>query len=94
LDPLDPLNPLDPFGGIGRFGEAEGDIRSDSSILDSILTYDAPACSPYDRIIVVETLAHFTVHLLETIFFLGLVGSAVVVAISFVEDLHELVGKD
>jgi hypothetical protein len=39
-------------------------------------------------------LAHFAAHVLETIFFLGLAGSAIVVAISFVEDLHELVGED
>jgi hypothetical protein len=42
----------------------------------------------------VDILAHFAVHFLEVLFFLGLAGSAVVVAISFVEDLHELVGKD
>jgi hypothetical protein len=43
---------------------------------------------------VVLLLAHFVVHLLEVLFFLGLAGSAVVVALSFVEDLHELIGKD
>jgi hypothetical protein len=32
----------------------------------------------------------FFMRLLEAIFFAGVVGSAVVVAISFVEDFHEL----
>jgi hypothetical protein len=32
-------------------------------------------------------------HLLAAIFFVGMVGSAIVVAISFVEDLHELFGE-
>jgi hypothetical protein len=32
-------------------------------------------------------------HVLELVFFAGVAGSAVVVAISFVEDLHELLGK-
>ena len=39
-------------------------------------------------------MAHFAVHFLETIFFVGLAGSAVVVVLSFVEDLHELLGED
>ena len=33
-------------------------------------------------------------HFLETLFFVGLLGSAVVVLISFVEDAKELIGKD
>jgi hypothetical protein len=32
----------------------------------------------------------FAMHLLSTIFLVGMIGSAVVVAISFVEDLGEL----
>jgi hypothetical protein len=43
---------------------------------------------------VVDSLARFAAHFLEALFFLGLAGSAIVVAISFIEDLHELVGKD
>ncbi|HEY0785802.1 MAG TPA: hypothetical protein VGD62_08000 [Acidobacteriaceae bacterium] len=39
-------------------------------------------------------LAQYAVYLVEGIFFCGLVGSSVVVAISFVEDLHELLGED
>jgi hypothetical protein len=31
-------------------------------------------------------------HLLVVLFFIGLVGSAIVIVISFVEDLHELFG--
>jgi hypothetical protein len=31
-------------------------------------------------------------HALETMFFLGLAGSAIVVIISFIEDLQELIG--
>lgn len=32
-------------------------------------------------------------HVLSAVFLVGMVGSAVVVAISFVEDLHELFGE-
>ena len=39
-------------------------------------------------------LAIFVMRLLELMFFAGLAGSAVVVAISFVEDGKELFGKD
>jgi hypothetical protein len=38
--------------------------------------------------------AVFTMRVLEVMFFVGLVGSAVVVLISFVEDGKELFGKD
>lgn len=33
-------------------------------------------------------------HVLEVMFFVGMAGSAVVVVISFVEDLQELFGED
>jgi hypothetical protein len=36
----------------------------------------------------------FAMRLLETMFFIGLIGSAVVVLISFIEDGKELFGKD
>ncbi len=39
-------------------------------------------------------IALIGMHILETMFFVGLVGSAVVVLISFVEDGKELFGKD
>ena len=39
-------------------------------------------------------LAVFGMHLLETMFFVGLVGSSVVIIISFIEDGKELFGKD
>ncbi len=39
-------------------------------------------------------LATFTIRLLEALFFLGMVGSAVVTIISFFEDGKELFGKD
>jgi hypothetical protein len=39
-------------------------------------------------------LAVVAIRLLEAMFFLGLIGSAVVVLISFVEDGKELFGKD
>ena len=39
-------------------------------------------------------VAVFAMRLLEAMFFVGLVGSAVVVLISFVEDGKELFGKD
>jgi len=40
------------------------------------------------------SIAIFAMRLLEVMFFTGLVGSAVVVLISFVEDGIELFGKD
>jgi hypothetical protein len=40
------------------------------------------------------TLAALLMRGLETLFFVGLVGSVVVVLISFVEDGKELFGKD
>lgn len=39
-------------------------------------------------------VAIFAMRLLEVMFFVGLVGSAVVVIISFIEDGKELFGKD
>jgi hypothetical protein len=39
-------------------------------------------------------LAIFAMRVLEVMFFAGLVGSAVVVLISFIEDGKELFGKD
>jgi hypothetical protein len=39
-------------------------------------------------------LAIFAIRLMELLFFLGLVGSAIVVIISFFEDGKELFGKD
>ena len=39
-------------------------------------------------------LAIFAMRVLEVMFFVGLVGSSVVVIISFVEDGKELFGKD
>jgi hypothetical protein len=33
-------------------------------------------------------------HVLEVMFFIGMAGSAIVVVISFVEDIHELFGED
>ena len=39
-------------------------------------------------------VANFAIHALIGMFLLGLVGSAVVVIISFVEDGKELFGKD
>jgi hypothetical protein len=44
--------------------------------------------------IVVMFLALFAMRLLEGMFFVGLVGSTVVVLISFFEDGKELIGKD
>ncbi|AXC10535.1 hypothetical protein ACPOL_1187 [Acidisarcina polymorpha] len=35
----------------------------------------------------------FAMHLLSATFLIGMIGSAVVVAISFVEDLYELFGE-
>ncbi|HUY82301.1 MAG TPA: hypothetical protein VMU92_11310 [Acidobacteriaceae bacterium] len=40
-----------------------------------------------------DALIHFFVVLLTVLFFVGLIGSAVVVAISFVEDMTELFGE-
>jgi hypothetical protein len=38
-------------------------------------------------------ILEFAMLVLSVIFLIGMIGSAVVVAISFVEDLHELFGK-
>lgn len=38
-------------------------------------------------------IAHFAMHIIEVVFFVGIAGSAIVVAISFVEDLKELFGE-
>ncbi|MGA3333437.1 MAG: hypothetical protein ABSC62_04650 [Terracidiphilus sp.] len=39
-------------------------------------------------------LATFGIRLLEAMFFFGMIGSAVVILISFIEDGKELFGKD
>jgi hypothetical protein len=39
-------------------------------------------------------LATFAMRVLETMFFVGLAGSSIVVIISFIEDGKELFGKD
>lgn len=39
-------------------------------------------------------IAIIAMRVLETMFFLGLLGSAVVVVISFIEDAQELIGED
>jgi hypothetical protein len=39
-------------------------------------------------------MSAFAIKLLELVFFAGLIGSAVVAVISFVEDSKELIGKD
>jgi hypothetical protein len=39
-------------------------------------------------------IAVFLIRLLEVLFFIGLVGSAIVVLISFFEDAKELFGED
>jgi hypothetical protein len=39
-------------------------------------------------------LAILGIRVLEVMFFLGLIGSAIVVLISFIEDARELFGKD
>ncbi|HEY2469909.1 MAG TPA: hypothetical protein VGI45_18980 [Terracidiphilus sp.] len=36
----------------------------------------------------------FLIHVLTALFFIGLAGSAIVIAISFVEDFRELFGPD
>lgn len=40
------------------------------------------------------SIAILGMRILETMFFVGLVGSAIVVIISFIEDAKELVGED
>ncbi len=41
-----------------------------------------------------QTLAHVAIIVLETAFFLGMAGSIIVVAISFVEDFAILIERD
>jgi hypothetical protein len=40
-----------------------------------------------------NALAHFGMHALTILFFVGLAGSSIVVVLSFVEDLAELFGE-
>jgi hypothetical protein len=42
----------------------------------------------------VTVLVQFFLHLLTILFFVGLAGSAVVVILSFIEDLGELLGEE
>jgi hypothetical protein len=44
-------------------------------------------------IIAVSLAVQIAVHVLDAMFFIGMVGSAGVVVISFVEDLHVLLGR-
>ena len=39
------------------------------------------------------SVAVFCMRLIEVLFFTGVAGSAIVVIISFIEDIHELVGE-
>ena len=41
-----------------------------------------------------DAFALLLMHLLEVLFFAGLAGASIVVVLSFVEDLHELLGED
>jgi len=41
----------------------------------------------------VNALIYYGMHVLTFLFFLGLAGSSIVVIISFIEDLHELLGE-
>jgi hypothetical protein len=41
----------------------------------------------------VSALIYYGMHLLTYLFFIGMAGSAIVIIISFVEDLHELFGE-
>ena len=49
---------------------------------------------PQRATIVIMLFALFAMRVLEVMFFVGLVGSTVVVLISFIEDGKELFGKD
>jgi hypothetical protein len=48
---------------------------------------------PGGTIFIVSALIHFGMHLLTILFFIGLAGSAIVIIISFIEDLQELFGE-
>jgi hypothetical protein len=52
------------------------------------------AAAPESRYNLFMTFAVYAMRVLEAMFFVGLVGSTVVVIISFVEDGKELFGKD
>lgn len=41
-----------------------------------------------------HVLDTFLIHVITVLFFIGLAGSVIVIAISFVEDFHELFGPD
>jgi hypothetical protein len=60
----------------------------------SISARKPPLFTPKTRYNQPMQLAIFAIRLLEAMFFLGLLGSSVVVFISFFEDAKELFGKD
>jgi hypothetical protein len=41
----------------------------------------------------VSALIYYGMHLLTYLFFIGMAGSSIVIIISFIEDLHELLGE-
>jgi hypothetical protein len=48
--------------------------------------------SIYNRV-VMDFLMHASVRIVSSLFFIGLAGSAIVVVVSFIEDLFELFGR-
>jgi hypothetical protein len=57
--------------------------------------FKKPSPGPRIRATIVSmTVAIFAMRVLEVMFFLGLIGSSIVVVISFIEDGKELFGKD
>jgi hypothetical protein len=64
--------------------------------LAKIIYRDGKLLAPVDDPATIDfmQLAIFGMRVLELMFFVGLVGSAIVVLISFVEDAKELFGED
>ena len=56
------------------------------------LAFLRPALLLYNPLVI--ALLQFAMHLVTILFFIGLAGSAVVVILSFIEDLGELLGEE
>jgi hypothetical protein len=75
-------------------GVARGESPPLTGVRESTFSVTKTANRPKTGYNLNMLLAIFAMRVLEVMFFVGLVGSTVVVLISFVEDGKELIGKD
>lgn len=67
----------------GIYADFNTSIRRESRCISTAWVYN----------LLVTAILQFGMHVLTVLFFIGLVGSSVVVILSFVEDLNELLGE-